>query len=380
MAILNSDITLLVAEQTEDLESLSALMRTQRNTHGLISNNERSITKTRLASFGSELPLPPSGTILSSADHERERLPPYSFATLQEVLMRLRRIDVLFSPDAPLVQAIQASDSFMALPAPELAALVRGLKHATRLIDRLGDCAADVMVKREAEASRRQQHDGRSGVDAKTTDHWSSVREIHRAQMDLISTLPALELAYLSTLTDFAAMAYATVHPSVGADPAVWERLAAFREVLLRHGSLVLWAWLQPPSIPAVMVDSTHIPHNAPHHSWFPTDPMPTPDPSPTGSVQLSGATVPTPGPRTNANTPLARFVDQAVNNILEEIQLWESGGGAYEEEDLDNTDLMLPGLKKTINEVFPTASDRPAARVGIEMTFMILKEIKEHQ
>ncbi|KAK0730724.1 hypothetical protein B0H67DRAFT_477354 [Lasiosphaeris hirsuta] len=334
MAILNSDITLLVAEQTDDLESLSALMRTQRNTHSLIANNERSIVKAKLASFGPELPLPPLGTILSSADHEREQLPPYSFATLQEVSMRLRRIDVLFTSDGPLMQAIQSSDSFMALPRPELAALVRGLKHAAMLADRLGDCAADVMVGREAETSQKQHQDGGPAVDVNSTDHWSDVREIHRAQMDLIRTLPALDLAYLSTLTDFASMAYANVHPSAAADPAVWERLAAFREVLLRHGSFVLWA----------------------------------------------GATVPTLGPAANTNTPLARFVDQAVSNILEEIQLWESGAGAYEEEDLENTDLMLPGLKKTINEVFPIASDRPAARVGIEMTLMLLNEIKEHQ
>ncbi|KAK3335636.1 hypothetical protein B0T19DRAFT_452822 [Cercophora scortea] len=339
--LLNPDIALLLAEHTTNVSSLCALMQTCKGMHALITSHERSIVKAKLQH--QHHLASPLGTALSSVGPEREVLPPYTFAVIQEHEMRARRIDTLFrDDDEPLRRAIGAARPFKALPEGEVDRLVLGLKRAS-----------------------------------------------HLAQLAFLHKLPALDLAYLAHLAAIGGMAYANVYPENMADPAAWEHLVAIKEVLLRQGSMALWAWFQPAAAPgsgsggiAAGVVAAVI-----------------------GSGSGGGG-----GPGGKKATALTRFLDLATAGVRDEIRVWDMGGGGGgqggqgDEDDGDGSEdgesedgsedgssvdgsddgsenqsehALPPGLHMTLHEAFSLASGRAKQRARIEIDMLVLSDIR---
>ncbi|KAK3693932.1 hypothetical protein B0T22DRAFT_56201 [Podospora appendiculata] len=368
--LLNPDIALLFAEHTNDVASLSALMRTCRGMNSLIGTHEQSIVKAKLTQRGgggSPLLVSPLGTALSSVGPEREVLAPHTFAVVQELEMRARRIDVLFQDNKPLRLAIDAARPFKALPAGEVEQLIQGLKRACRLADRLGDCVAEVMLLAESEMVQSAGND--DDAPCLTADPRSTMRKAHLAQLAFLHALPALDLAYLAHLAALGGMAYANAYPDHMADPAAWEHLVAIKEVLLRQGTMALWAWFQPAaaapgSLAAGVVGAI------------------------LGGSNSSSSSIRAP----EKTTALTRFLDLATAGVMDEIRVWDMGGGGQEDDDDDDDDdddgsedevdnqggqTLPPGLHMTLHEAFSHASGRAKSRARIEIDMLVLSDIR---
>jgi hypothetical protein len=110
-------------------------------------------------------------------------------------------------------------------------------------------------------------------------------------------------------------VAYADVRPDIMADPSAWDRVMAFKEVFLRQGSCVLWAYLAPEPVPMA----------------------------------------------------LARFVDVAMMLVRHEISAWELG----------RTECQ-PGLHMTVMGTFADGLDDGFRHnAGAEMDRIVLDDIK---
>ncbi|KAK3372561.1 hypothetical protein B0H63DRAFT_301073 [Podospora didyma] len=391
MPTLNADVMLLVAEQCDDLETVSALMRTCSTLKRLIASYETSIVKRKLANRGYPSLLPPYGTILSSASSERELLLPYSLAVIQELDMRSRRIEALFGPGEALFNAIAEFPSFTGLDTNMFSKLILGLKRGCMLADRLGDCAVDVMLKGQSRKTnnftptslgaplsrpRRSAAMDSTGEEegdtlgsahkttgqsseyitgTMTTNHHSLVRETHLKQLAFIRSLSLSDVGWLSNVAALAGVAYAQVQPALESDPAAWERIVAFKEVFLRQGTATLWAWFRDRGLSGT---ATSLPASL--ASLYPS---------------------PTPGrPRTD----LGRFIERSIANVMADIEAWESGFGIYDAED-DEVDssaetgpgedpsLVLPGLHMTLMRRFALKS-KDRDRVSVEILGLLIR------
>ena len=363
---LSPDIACLIAEHCDSVKTVSSLIKTCHSMHQLLNDYERSISRSMINMRQHTHELPSSGTILSSFDQERVLLGPADYDTVQELDMRARRIDALFDSDGPVVSMLVENQSFNSLPADQITGLINGMKRAAMLTDRLSDCVAEEMTK-----SRESSTTGCDETDAIN-------RRAHRARLDFITALPALDLSYLATLVDFAAMMYVRVHPFGDGDPSPWPRHSAFREALLRQGSLVLWAWMKPPGYTAEGNKTT---------STTPTASVTTQ----TAATTTSGSSgqIPANGPNSaspdvsdpfsnNGITPLARYVEGVIDGIIDEIEKWESGYGASFDSEFDDEDLILPGLYRRIQVVFSEQTKWPVERAGKEMELMVLLELRK--
>jgi hypothetical protein len=339
MMSLQSHIALLVAEQCSDLKTVLHLMQTCRQMHGLLSAFERSMVK-EMASLRQEAFIAtPSRSILTSLDHERLLTEPTSFEYIQELDMRSRRIAALFSPGSRLSETLEADRAFNSLPPEQMAKLIAGLQRAAMITDRLADTLAHVMTTTETLPGAPDQTN-------------AMVRQTHRSQLDYIANeLYPLDLAYLGTLTDIAANAYSAVHPYGDGDPSPWPRIAAFKEALLRQGTLVLWAWMAPTSPSTSSSSDTDNPSVADRRATIP----------PTPAVQKR----------------LATYVENVVRTVLDEIEEYESGKGTSNSEDFDNDMLILPGLYRTVKEAFSNKTGWAFDRAPIEMELMVLWDIR---
>ena len=123
---------------------------------------------------------------------------------------------------------------------------------------------------------------------------------------------------------------------------------------MLRNGSIALWAWLKPADFAG---DGRRLDILA---------------------AVNGSASIPATASNTNGNTTLARFIEAAVENIIEEISMWEQGGGVRDEADFDEEGIILPGLNMMMHEAFKRITGRPRQRSGIEMDIMVLSAIKE--
>ncbi|KAK0632516.1 hypothetical protein B0T14DRAFT_560200 [Immersiella caudata] len=335
---LQPHIALLIAEQCSDLKTVLHLMQTCRQMHGLLSAYERSVVKEIASLRQDPFVSTPSGFLLTSLDHERVLTEPTTFEYIQEIDMRGRRITALFSPGSLLSLTLEADRAFTSLPSEQMAKLTTGLQRAAMITDRLADTLADVMATTKTLPGAPDQTN-------------AMVRQTHRSQLEYIADeLSPLDLAYLGTLTDIAANAYTTVHPALAGDPFPWPRIAAFKEALLRQGTLVLWAWMGPSS--TLNSDSNAgTSTGTDRHGTSPSPP----------AIQKR----------------LAAYVEDVTRSILDEIEEYESGKGTSSSEDFDNETLILPGLYRTVKEAFSKKTDWAIERAPQEMELMVLWDIR---
>ncbi|KAK1829888.1 hypothetical protein QBC39DRAFT_373416 [Podospora conica] len=338
------DVLLLVASQVDDLQTLSSLSQTSSLTNSLLKTYEHSIVKTMVdRRLAAGLVLPPCGSILTQ---DREFLPPFSYRVIQELDTRSRRIEALFSPGAPLLKAIHESQSHVSLPDQELANLVVGLKRAAMLADRLRDCLAEV-VHQSPPLSQRD-------VDAYLDDN---KRRVKLAQFKVVhADCSPIELAFLSTLGDIAGMAYSAEHPFIRLDPSPWPRVTAFKEAVYSHGSVALWAWLQPRDDGAADADAS--------------DSL--------DKVDEAGRESSSSVDSEDAKAELRGVTEKTVSGVMEEIGLWEEGMGAYDDDEFADEELVLPGVYSRIRTEYSRRTGRPQERVGVEMDVAVLLAIRE--
>ncbi|EGO52210.1 hypothetical protein NEUTE1DRAFT_142117 [Neurospora tetrasperma FGSC 2508] len=329
MPALNDDVLLRVASFC-DIETIVTLMCTSKHVYELVTRYEQSIVKDAVAlytGYDSSL-FPPSGSISSSHNVEREYLYPKSYDILNELKIRTSRTEIILSPGQPLRSKIDSifstSGAFLDLPQIERELLMARLKETFKVVDRLGDCAADVMSMWMLPAD--------NGNSSQKLDGDEAMLKIHDRQLAYIRSLSPLDLAYLFHLVSWAGQAYATENAALMADVDCWERLLAFKEASLRHGTIMLWAVFQPPKVKKTVDrtdDSTH------------RKPM----------------------------TELARFAETCIRQILEEIRIYQSTESSQ--------NRLPPSLHMTMVKSFVEKTGRPSTRHAIEMERLILDHIR---
>ncbi|VBB73211.1 Putative protein of unknown function [Podospora comata] len=238
-SLINADITLLIAEQT-DLPTLLALASTNKHLNGLINTHEHSIIKSKITTaIPNPLLQPPLGSVLSShSSSTRQILPPWSFQVAAELERRHARTEAMFNistvPPTPLISAMFRVPSFAALPRQQFTQLVDLFKRACCLADHICDLA--LLVKIPAMAR-----------ELSAVDPYVVQKAIHRTRQGFIKGLEPLDLALLTHLAALGGMAYAEeMGELMSSDPEGLERMVAFKETILREGSAALWGFLHP--------------------------------------------------------------------------------------------------------------------------------------
>lgn len=325
MPTLHDDIILAIAGFSK-LKTITAMMRTNKAVHELIVRHERSIVKNAVRSYtnGDSSLLPPRGAVCSSHNVEREYLHSQTFDVLHELDIRKSRTETLLSEGQPLRNKINSAFSttgnFLDLPQAERDILMARIKESFKVVDRLADCAADVM-------SEWMEPVGKTT--AQKLDGDESVLETHSRQLDYIRSLSPLDLAYLYQLITWAGQAYAAQNPGLMSDADCWERLLAFKEATLRYGTIMLWAVFEPPKV--------------------------------TSNTNANPA-------RRKPATELARFAEHNIRLILEEIRIYQSTETGQ--------NRLPPGLHMTMSKTFVEKTGRPSTRQAFEMEHMILNDI----
>ncbi|KAK4156585.1 hypothetical protein C8A00DRAFT_30550 [Chaetomidium leptoderma] len=245
MALINCDITVLIAEHV-DMNSMAPFMLSSKANYQLIRGHERSIVKAKIAKMVHDPMLrPPLGALLSSSalrqpGLDRKVLEPVSFAVAKELESREGRINSLFSSKStspcgqPLMEAINRLAIFQDLPPNHMERLIDGFKDACRVADRIADCAAVVHLEPKPETGGLRD------------EGWAVEHEVHLARQRYIRSLPPIRLAFLTLLASLTGMEYAQELQSLDSDPFQWERVTAFKETFLRHGTVVICALLCP--------------------------------------------------------------------------------------------------------------------------------------
>ncbi|KAH6613400.1 hypothetical protein F5144DRAFT_661515 [Chaetomium tenue] len=263
MALISHDLTVRIAEHV-DMDSMVPLMLSSRTNYQLIRGYERSIVKAKLARMAHDPILnPPLGALLSSSTvpgkpgmgaADRRVLEPGSFAVTAELELRDRRINGLFNPESttslcggrPLTETISRLPLFQNLPPNQMTRLIDGLKDACHVADRIADCAASVHLDQQQDKPTTTTHPKDKnhvpGQQLSAIDH-----ETHLTRQQHIRSLPPIRIAFLTLLASLLGAEYAqqlrhAPHP----DPFQWERVTAFKEAFLRHGTVLVAALLGP--------------------------------------------------------------------------------------------------------------------------------------
>ncbi|KAK3355707.1 hypothetical protein B0H65DRAFT_438917 [Neurospora tetraspora] len=329
MPVLNDDVLLRVASFC-DIDTIVTMMCTSKHLYELLTRYEQSIVKDAVALYtgGDSSLFPPSGAISSSHNVEREYLYPKRYDILNELKIRTSRTETLLSPGQPLRSKIDSIFStpgtFLDLPQVERELLMARLKETCKLVDRLGDCAADIMSMWMQPAA--------NGNSSQKLDADEAMLKIHDRQLAYIRSLSPLDLAYLFHLLAWAGQAYAAENPALMADVDCWERLLAFKEASLRQGTIMLWAVFQPPKVKK--------------------------------SANRTEDTT-----RRKPTTELARFAETCIRQILEEIRIYQSTEPSQ--------NRLPPSLHMTMVKSFVEKTGRPSTRHAIEMERLILEHIR---
>ncbi|KAL2166483.1 hypothetical protein VTG60DRAFT_2720 [Thermothelomyces hinnuleus] len=347
MAVLGRDVTLLVSEHI-DMDSLDRLMLSSRANYRLIRGYERSIVKAKIARLVRDPMLePPLGAVLSSSTPDRlglarEVLSPMSFAVARELEARERRIASLLGslgsppPDgrpSQITDAIGRLALFRDLPPRQMERLLDGLRDACRVADRIADCAAPVRLAEgeEGEEEAEEEEDEPGTSDLQRDARQAALEErIHLARQRYIRSLGPVRLAFLALLTSLAGMLYARrppdpPHPPSAPptppapdnnddddpDPFRWERVIAFKEAFLRHGTVILCALLCPPEKPYHTNMNTDADYSSPSTS--------------TSSSSFSSSSRSTHHEHPRGQP--ARYYEAQVAAVLAELLEYEAGG-----------------------------------------------------
>ncbi|KAK4660166.1 hypothetical protein QC762_116700 [Podospora pseudocomata] len=340
-SLINADITLLIAEQT-DLPTLLVLASTNKHLNSLINTYEHSIIKSKITTaIPNPLLQPPLGSVLSShSSSTRQILPPWSFQVATELERRHARTEAMFNistvPPTPLISAMFRVPSFAALPRQQFTQLVNLFKRACCLADHICDLA--LLVKIPAMAR-----------ELSAVDPYVVQKAIHRTRQGFIKGLEPLDLALLTHLAALGGMAYAEeMGELMSSDPEGLERMVAFKETILREGSAALWGFLHPKE----------------------------------GEV-IEGNGPPSLPPRARGSG-LGRYIAGKVEGVLRDLHAYEMGlkerdheeaegegegewadkegvrEGGWDDDDDDDPFVVLHGLHQTVMGAFPKPVEEP--------------------
>jgi hypothetical protein len=346
MALISYDLTVLIAEHV-DMDSMAPLMLSSKANYQLIRGNERSIVKAKLARTAHDPMLsPPLGALLSSSSASsqpgmgsgnRRVLEPASFAVAHELELRDHRINDLFNPKSTslcgrrsLMETISRLPLFQNLPPSQMERLIEGFKDACRVADRIADCAASVHLEQQPSTSRLKDR----------KREWAVDHEVHLARQEYIRSLSPIRLAFLTLLASLLGVEYAQqLGQSPHSDPFQWERVMAFKETFLRHGTVVICALLCPPEAE--------------------TNPeaRETPSSARTGDCATCHADSPSPSlsHSTHSRSDSARYYTSQVTAVLMELLAYEGGhwGFSRPAEDEGDARPILDGLHMTMLQAF---------------------------
>ncbi|KAJ4403396.1 hypothetical protein N0V82_010663 [Gnomoniopsis sp. IMI 355080] len=245
----NKEIILQIAEHC-DLGTLSAMMRTCKDIHRLVTNFEHSISKAKVAASYQ----PPLDLVLSSEDEQRcTILERNTFATVKELERRKCRIDSLLNRCGFL---LTSEPKVLGMTTECLDRFKAGLGDAIYLADALADLATQYPMRTY---TKQDPIPAGSAIDLLTTDahitafdslteHRRIQTALRRSQVAHIRSQPSRNLAWLVTLAAGGSKGFARYSTRLlESDPAIaYARIMAFKEVLLRHGaSMVLWGFVR---------------------------------------------------------------------------------------------------------------------------------------
>lgn len=179
----------------------------------LITKYQKSICKGKLDAYG----LSPLPNILTSWNYERVTVQSETFAGIQELELRDRRITSILN------------GGFLCTGASGTPEAKEVLRRALFLADRLGDCAS-LGPDDEAPCCPYRAH--------------AVVRE---RQIAVLQNLADTDLAFLVELVSLAGMGFARWKAAeMLSDPdGGWDKRTAFEETMLRQGSFLIWAYVR---------------------------------------------------------------------------------------------------------------------------------------
>lgn len=243
MALISCDVTVLIAEHV-DMDSMAPFMLCSKTIHQLLRGHERSIVKAKITQLVHDSMFrPPLGALLSSSAPDqpgvnRKVLEPMTYDVAKELESRERRINRLFSSGStsphghPLMETMKRLALFQNLPPCQMERLIDGFKDACRVADRIADCAALVHLEQKPKTGHLEVREG------------AIQHEVHLARQQHIRSLSPIRLAFLTLLASVIGMQFAQELPVSDSDPLCWERVIAFKETFLRHGTVVICALL----------------------------------------------------------------------------------------------------------------------------------------
>lgn len=256
MPALPPEIFLLVLERS-DSETINSLGRTCRGMHMLITSNEKSIVKKWIKNFESRerlVKMPESGAIVDTACARipvRRLVPRHSFAVIRELEVRERRVDIFLEKDGLIWRLVHNGTEFDLLSIEETQKLMAGLKRACKLVDRVVDCAADVVFenKHKLVGKGHQKRESRiTALNRQRRLHWAMRRYI-QSWSSPSSEVSRTDLAYLYFLMEFLMLggdlAGVLGDPIFCYKPPIMDGLA-LQEVFLRYGTSALAVLLAP--------------------------------------------------------------------------------------------------------------------------------------
>ena len=271
----------------------------------------------------------------------RRVLEPASFAVAHELELRERRINDLFNPKSTslygrrsLTETISQLPLFQNLPPSQMERLIEGFKDACRVADRIADCAASVHLEQQPSTSRLKDR----------KREWAVDHEVHLARQEYIRSLSPIRLAFLTLLASLLGVEYAQqLGQSPHSDPFQWERVMAFKETFLRHGTVVICALLclsEPESNPEATETSSSA-RTGDCATCYAGSSSRSPSPSPSHS--------------THSRNESARYYTSQVTAVLMELLAYEGGHWGFSRPAEDETDArpILDGLHMTMLQAF---------------------------
>lgn len=278
----------------------------------------------------------------------RKILPPFSYEAMREFEVRRRRIDTLFEENGPIWCAIRVKTPFGELSKEQMGRLMAGYKRALMLVDRVVDCAAEVIYHEHQDYRQRLEPSlakkRKAFTTALTADrkaHWAMRRYI-QSWTSSSSAVSRIDLAYLHSLGDILFLT-----PSLPSEKLIGDmhadvppivRMLAVQEMVLRYGSAGLWIWLAPRY------------ETSKSQSWGAQEQAVDGEGEGEGEAELLMGEGTWPRQR---HHPLSIWFAQETGRVLGEMRGFENGNAARAKtEEDDDGRAVLPGLASILSQV----------------------------
>ncbi|KAI0852794.1 hypothetical protein F5Y00DRAFT_258051 [Daldinia vernicosa] len=242
MASFPRDLILEIAEKS-DIHSLLRLSKTSKEINELLKTYECSLTKSRLADF----PVPPLGDILSSELRLRRLIKYGSFQMLLELNKRKSRIEEILTA-CPHFN-LKSPPGLGELTNPQQKRLCALLYRAIAQCDHIADLAANAPKGPPATQWYKPEFiewwvDRGLPLYYREKDPYTNYLA-RPAQQEYIRNLAKQDCTVMYYLMNMMGSCWANSRRDwFLSDPAFYERIIAFKECVLRHGSWCAWAHL----------------------------------------------------------------------------------------------------------------------------------------